>query len=112
VDDSATDDGEIFETTVFLHHFKELTDTRQQAKVVYPLDEVTQHAALAEAARLPWDTGRRPRRQASPGAFADLQRAWHGARTRRLLAVMTAHELRDIGVTPSDAEANKPVWRT
>jgi len=73
---------------------------------------LTQHAALAEAARLPWDTGRGPRRPA-PGVFADLQRAWHRARTRRLLAEMTAHELRDIGVTPSDAqaEANKPFWR-
>jgi hypothetical protein len=46
VDDAARDDGEIFEATVFLHHFKELTDTRQQAKVVYPLDEVLLLALL------------------------------------------------------------------
>jgi uncharacterized protein YjiS (DUF1127 family) len=74
---------------------------------------LTQHAALAEAARLPWDTNRGPRPPASPGVFADLQRAWHRARTRRLLAEMTARELRDIGATPSDAEAefNKPFWR-
>jgi uncharacterized protein YjiS (DUF1127 family) len=74
---------------------------------------LTQHAALAEAARLPWDTNRGPRRPASSGVFADLQRAWHRARTRRLLAEMPARELRDIGVTPSDAEAevNKPFWR-
>ncbi len=39
MDDSARDDGEIFEATVFLHHFEDLTDPRQQAKVVYPLDE-------------------------------------------------------------------------
>jgi predicted transposase YbfD/YdcC len=50
VDDSALDDGEIFETTVFLHHFKDLTDTRQQAKVVYPLDEVLLLALLATLA--------------------------------------------------------------
>jgi predicted transposase YbfD/YdcC len=50
VDDSARDDGEIFEATVFLHHFKDLTDTRQQAKVVYPLDEVLLLALLATLA--------------------------------------------------------------
>ena len=44
------DDGEIFEATVFLHHFKDLTDTRQQAKVVYPLDEVLLLALLATLA--------------------------------------------------------------
>jgi uncharacterized protein YjiS (DUF1127 family) len=74
---------------------------------------LTRHAALAEAARLPWDTSGGPRRPASARAFTDLQRAWHRARTRRLLAEMTARELRDIGVTPPDAEAevNKPFWR-
>jgi predicted transposase YbfD/YdcC len=50
VDDSARDDGEIFEATVFLHHFKDLTDARQQAKVVYPLDEVLLLALLATLA--------------------------------------------------------------
>jgi hypothetical protein len=50
VDDSARDDGEIFEATVFLHHFNDLTDTRQQAKVVYPLDEVLLLALLAALA--------------------------------------------------------------
>ena len=50
MDDSAMDDGEIFEATVFLHHFKDLTDTRQQAKVVYPLDEVLLLALLATLA--------------------------------------------------------------
>ncbi len=74
---------------------------------------LTPHAALAEAARLPWDTNRGPRRPPSQGTFSGLQRAWHRARTRRLLAEMTARDLRDIGVTPSDAEAeaNKPFWR-
>ena len=36
------------------------------------------------------------------------------ARTRRLLAAMTAHELRDVGLSPSDAqaEASRPFWDT
>ena len=47
---SAIDDGEIFEATVFLHHFEDRTDTRQQSKVVYPLDEVLLLALLATLA--------------------------------------------------------------
>jgi predicted transposase YbfD/YdcC len=50
VDASARDNGEVFEATVFLHHFKDLTDVRQQAKVVYPLDEVLLLALLATLA--------------------------------------------------------------
>jgi DDE_Tnp_1-associated len=50
VDDSARDDGDIFEVTVFLHHFKDLPDVRQQAKVVYRLDEVLLLALLATLA--------------------------------------------------------------
>jgi hypothetical protein len=50
VDVSTRGDGEIFEATVFLHHFNDLTDTRQQAKVVYPLDEVLLLALLATLA--------------------------------------------------------------
>ncbi len=50
MDVSARDAGEIFEATVFLHHFKDLADTRQQAKVVYPLDEVLLLALLATLA--------------------------------------------------------------
>jgi predicted transposase YbfD/YdcC len=50
MDDSDRDDGEIFEATVFLHHFNDLTDTRQQGKVVYPLDEVLLLALLATLA--------------------------------------------------------------
>src|SRR5271154_3504628 len=48
--DSVRDDGDIFEATVFLHHFNDLTDTRQQAKVVYPLDEVLLLTLLATLA--------------------------------------------------------------
>ena len=74
---------------------------------------LTRHGALTEAARLPWDTNPNPRGRGPKGVFGDLQRAWHRARTRRLLAEMNPHELRDIGVTPTDAEteANKPFWR-
>lgn len=50
MDGSVGDDGEIFEATVFLHHFNDLTDPRQQAKVVYPLAEVLLLALLATLA--------------------------------------------------------------
>ena len=43
-----------------------------------------------------------------------IRTAVMAARTRRLLATMTAHELRDIGLSPSDAqmEASRPFWDT
>ena len=74
---------------------------------------LTRHAAVAEAARLPWDTNPGPRRPGQPSLVRSILQAWQRARTRRLLVQMTAHELRDIGVTPTDAEteANKPFWR-
>ncbi len=50
MDGLAHDDGEIFEATVFLSHFKDLTDPRQQGKVTYPLDEVLLLALLATLA--------------------------------------------------------------
>jgi hypothetical protein len=50
VDGSTRDDGDVFEATVFLHHFRDLPDARQQAKVVYPLDEVLLLALLATLA--------------------------------------------------------------
>jgi predicted transposase YbfD/YdcC len=37
----------IGETTVFLHHFKDLPDPRQRAKVIYPLEEVLLLCLLA-----------------------------------------------------------------
>jgi uncharacterized protein YjiS (DUF1127 family) len=75
---------------------------------------LTRHAALAEVARLPWDTNPEPHRPRPRRSFDSIQQAWQRARTRRLLAEMSAHELRDIGVTPTDAEAeaNKPFWRS
>jgi predicted transposase YbfD/YdcC len=44
---AATDCGAFDETVVFLSHFKELTDPRQQAKVSYPLDEILLLCLLA-----------------------------------------------------------------
>lgn len=69
-------------------------------------------AALAEAARLPWDTIPGPRRNRS-GIVSRIQRIWERARTRRLISRLDARELRDFGVSPSDAqtEASKPFWR-
>jgi uncharacterized protein YjiS (DUF1127 family) len=74
---------------------------------------LTRYAALTEAARLPWDTDPGPRRRSPRGMLAEIQRTWQRARTRRLLASMNARDLRDFGVTPSEAEAeaNKPFWR-
>ncbi len=49
--DAATDDdGSLFEATVFLSHFKDLPDSRQPGKVVYPLDEVLLLVLLATLA--------------------------------------------------------------
>ena len=50
MDSSTRNDGGIFEATVFLHHFQYLADARQQAKVIYPLDEVLLLALLATLA--------------------------------------------------------------
>jgi len=40
------DEGEVLEATVFLSHFKDLPDSRQPGKVIYPLDEVLLLLAL------------------------------------------------------------------
>jgi predicted transposase YbfD/YdcC len=46
--DGAAADGSAFdETIVFLHHFKDLRDPRQQGKVSYPLDEILLLCLLA-----------------------------------------------------------------
>jgi predicted transposase YbfD/YdcC len=47
MDETARDDGEIFEAAGFLNHFSDLTDGRQAGKVIYPLDEVLLLALLA-----------------------------------------------------------------
>ena len=40
MDDAATDGATFAEAVVFLSHFKDLKDPRQQGKVTYPLDEI------------------------------------------------------------------------
>ena len=50
MDGSAQTDGEVFEATVFLCHFRDLPDPRQAGKVIYPLDEVLLLALLATLA--------------------------------------------------------------
>jgi predicted transposase YbfD/YdcC len=40
MDDAARDGATFAETVVFLSHFKDLKDPRQQGKVAYPLDEI------------------------------------------------------------------------
>ena len=45
--DSAAGLGVVFETTVFLHYFSGLPDSRQPGKVVYPLNEVLLLCLLA-----------------------------------------------------------------
>ena len=43
-----------------------------------------------------------------------LRRAWRRYRSRQYLGQLDAYMLKDIGVTPAEAEAeaNKPFWRT
>lgn len=43
----ANECGAVFETVVFLKHFRELPDHRQAGKVTYPLDEVLLLCLLA-----------------------------------------------------------------
>jgi uncharacterized protein YjiS (DUF1127 family) len=68
---------------------------------------VSSSAALSEAARLPWDTN--PGQHRPP---AGIMGALERARSRRLIARMSAHELRDIGLSPSHAppEAIRFFW--
>ena len=48
--DVANECGTVFETVVFLKHFRELPDHRQAGKVTYPLDEVLLLCLLAVVA--------------------------------------------------------------
>jgi len=85
---------------------------------------LTEPQARAETQRAPWDllppparpTPRAPRPDGAgwPAAIGVmLRRAWRRWRTRRSIADLDAHALRDIGVTFTEAEneANKPFWR-
>jgi uncharacterized protein YjiS (DUF1127 family) len=46
-------------------------------------------------------------------SWGDVRAAWRRYRTRQRIADLDSHLLKDIGVTPFDAEieANKPFWR-
>ncbi|WP_158932199.1 DUF1127 domain-containing protein [Acidisphaera sp. S103] len=52
---------------------------------------ISASAAVAEAARLPWDINPGPRRP-SPGVIGTIQRALHRARTRLLTARLAAQD--------------------
>ena len=47
MDDGAENFAAMAETTVFLHHFKDMPDPRQAGKVIYPLDEILLLCLLA-----------------------------------------------------------------
>jgi uncharacterized protein YjiS (DUF1127 family) len=80
---------------------------RQRADI-----DVSSSAALAEAARLPWDVNPGPRRRPA-GIMGAVQRALERTRTRRLISRLATRDLRDISVSPSDAqdESAKFFWQ-
>lgn len=82
-------------------------DARERADI-----GITKSAAIAEVARLPWDTKPGPRRPGS-GIGAAIQAYLERARSRRLISRMSAWELRDIGLSPTNAqtEATKYFWQ-
>ena len=47
MEDATTDCAAFDETVVFLSHFKDLKDPRQQGKIAYPLDEILLLCLLA-----------------------------------------------------------------
>jgi uncharacterized protein YjiS (DUF1127 family) len=76
----------------------------------------TRGAALDEADRFPWDDSprrRQPRRATGPSIWQRAATAWERHRSRSRIAQLDARDLRDIGVSFSEAEAeaNKPFWR-
>lgn len=52
MDNTAVETETLFETIVFLNHFKELSDPRQRGKIMYPLDEILLLTLLAVLAHL------------------------------------------------------------
>jgi uncharacterized protein YjiS (DUF1127 family) len=73
---------------------------------------VSSTAALMEAARLPWDAAPGPRKDRR-GIMGAIHHILERARTRRLISRLESRELRDFGVSPSDAqtEASKAFWQ-
>jgi uncharacterized protein YjiS (DUF1127 family) len=71
--------------------------------------------ATVEAARRPWDFGRRRERPEPPrqvSMWDHVYAAWRLHVTRQRIAGLNAHMLKDIGVSyaEAEAEANKPFW--
>jgi uncharacterized protein YjiS (DUF1127 family) len=72
--------------------------------------------ALREADRFPWDDWprpQRPQRASAPSVWKRVDTMWQRGRSRRRIAQLDATQLKDIGVTFADAEAeaNKPFWK-
>ena len=82
-------------------------DARERADI-----GISTSAAIAEVARLPWDTKPGPRRHKS-GLAGTIQGYLERARSRQLISRMSVRELRDIGLSPSNAqtEATKYFWQ-
>jgi uncharacterized protein YjiS (DUF1127 family) len=70
---------------------------------------VSPSTALAEAARLPWDFDPEPRPR-KPGIIHAIGHVLERARSRRLISRLELRELRDFGVSPSDAQAEATKW--
>jgi uncharacterized protein YjiS (DUF1127 family) len=75
--------------------------------------DVSASAAVAEAARLPWDVTPGPSRRTT-GIIGAIQRVLERARTRRLISRLAERDLRDIGSSRSEAqiESVKCFWQT
>jgi uncharacterized protein YjiS (DUF1127 family) len=73
---------------------------------------VSPSAAVAEAARLPWDINPGPRGHRT-GIIGAVQNSLERARSRQLISRMSTRELRDIGLSPTNAqtEATKSFWQ-
>jgi uncharacterized protein YjiS (DUF1127 family) len=73
---------------------------------------VSPSAAVAEAARLPWDINPEPRGHRT-GIIGAVQNSLERARSRHLISRMSTRELRDIGLSPTNAqtEATKFFWQ-
>jgi uncharacterized protein YjiS (DUF1127 family) len=72
--------------------------------------------ALREADRFPWDNWPRPdrpQRVSAPSVWQRVDTMWQRRRSRRRIAQLDAAQLKDIGVTfaEAEAEANKPFWK-
>ena len=57
-----------------------------------------------------------PPLQSSPlgTLWTDMRAAWHRYRSRQRIAMLDSHQLKDMGVSyaEAEAEANKPFWQS